>query len=118
MTTESEEHRIAPRRRQLKGATIAFNARHSTLPCTITSLSETGARLKVTSSIDAPDTFELIVELDGFSVECLVVWRREEEIGVRFVGPRVSEARTRTQTLKPTVKQSKPSLRRKPLRVE
>lgn len=85
--TESvTDRRRAPRRRVLKGAVAAFNDRHCTIPCTVRDLSATGARLKCDGSVNIPDTFELIVELDGTEADCEVVWRKANEVGVRFRG--------------------------------
>jgi hypothetical protein len=53
--------RKAPRRRIFKGAVIAFHDRLLTIACTVRDLSETGARLQVLGSIEAPDTFVLII---------------------------------------------------------
>ncbi len=41
--------------------------------------------MRIDGSVSAPDTFELIVELDGLEASCQVVWRRALEIGVRFI---------------------------------
>ena len=66
MDSASKERRGSPRRRVLKGSIILFNDRHSTLPCTVRDLSATGARVRVESSVTAPDAFILLIELDGF----------------------------------------------------
>ena len=109
------ETRSAPRRRILKAGFIAYNDRHSTLPCTVRDLSTTGARLRVNCSVAAPDTFELIIELDGLEVDCHVVWRKATDIGVRFLSaPRIVAAK-RVQVVNAIVPQTA-SLRRKPKR--
>lgn len=114
---EPDEPRTTARRRMLKAGTVCFNDRHSTLPCTVRDLSDEGARLRLTGSIDAPDTFELFIELDGIWVDCEVVWRSNKEIGVVFTSPKIQEAPRRTQVLHQTDKVvAKPSLRRKPIR--
>ena len=76
--------RKAPRRRVLKAGTIAFNNRHSTLQCTVRDLSDGGARLLIDGSINAPDTFELFVELDGLEASCAVVNRAPGEVRVKI----------------------------------
>jgi len=103
----------APRRRLLKAGVICFNARHSTIPCTVRDFSEAGAKLLVPGSVSAPDTFELNIELDGIWVPCAVKWRRGEAVGVTFTGPVEVAAPTRVQALKPMVVEPRPSLRRK-----
>lgn len=107
--------RAADRRRVLKAGLIAYNERHVTLPCGVRDMSASGARLSVTGSISAPDTFELIIEVDGIEVPCEVVWRRGQEVGVRFSAPPQSAARKREQIVTQwSASSQKPSLRRKP----
>ena len=80
----TDEHRIAPRQRVLKGGRIVINDGFSTFQCTVRNLSETGARLKMASIIGVPDTFELVMD-DGRKFACTVAWKTEFEIGVKFV---------------------------------
>ena len=113
--TEQDDARHALRKRVLKGAVAASNERRLTLPCTLRDISDTGARLKVSASVTLPDTFELIVEIDGLEADCEVIWRSASEVGVRFVGaPRKAAAR-RVQVICPIVPTKPPSLRRKPV---
>ena len=107
--------RRAPRRRVLKSGVIAFNGRHSTLPCGVRDLSDEGARLTVDGSVAAPDTFELLVDLDGLEAQCEVVWRRAKEVGVRFLAPPQYGAKRRTQVVEQSTKPAtRVTLRRKP----
>ena len=112
-----EEPRSGARRRMLKSGRICFNERHSTLECAVRDISEQGARLRLSGSIDAPDTFELLVELDGIRVDCAVVWRSNDEIGVVFTSEKVQEAPTRKQVIQQQrVMVARPTLRRKSIR--
>jgi hypothetical protein len=98
----------------LKAGIVAFNGRFSTLPCTVCDISATGARLRIDGSILAPDTFELIIELDGLEAHCEVVSRNANVVRVRFVSaPRIGTPR-RVQVVSAIVPAQKPSLRRKP----
>ncbi len=107
-------NRKTARRRQLKSAIIAFNNRHSTLPASMRDISDSGARLSVAGNI-VPDTFELLVEMDGFEIPCRVVWRRTSEVGVAFTGPPVKKAPRRTQVVGAVADHTAPpSLRKKP----
>jgi hypothetical protein len=107
--------RVAPRRRMLKAGIVAFNDRRSTVPCTVRDISATGARLRVDGSVGAPDTFELIIELDGLEAPCQVVWRKANEVGARFLSaPRVTPPR-RTQVINALEPQRPATLRRKPI---
>lgn len=108
------DNRRGPRRRVLKSGLIAFNNRHSTLQCTVRDVSEGGARLLTSGSINAPDTFELIIELDGTEVSCAVVARSATEVRVKFTGPVRHTTLTRVQVVNATGPKGQPSLRRKP----
>ncbi len=85
MTEVSQrEQRRAPRLHLGKEGTIKFSARHAPCPCVVRDISEAGARLKVQSVNRVPDTFQLSIEPEDFSAECIVVWRAETEVGVIF----------------------------------
>jgi hypothetical protein len=55
--------------------------------CTVTNISDGGARLY--SEIDMPPTFTLSVSGEGVSLrrECRVIWRLGGELGVEFIDP-------------------------------
>jgi len=114
VTNDQENGRDAVRQRVLKGGIVAFNNRHSTLPCTVRDVSDAGARLRLDGSMNAPDTFDLIIELDGLEASCDVRWRRDKELGVRFVSAPQRLAPRRTQLITAVVPSGTPSLRRKP----
>ncbi len=107
------DEREARRRRVLKAGLICFNARHSTLPCTVRDLSEDGARIMVSGSVSIPDSFELFIELDGSWADCAVAWRTGNTAGVRFAAPLKVERPSRSQVLQPIRPAEKPSLRRR-----
>jgi len=108
------ESRRSPRKRVLKGGIIAYCSRHATLPCVVRDISESGARLAVEVTGAVPDTFELIIELEGFEASCSVVWRRANEVGVRFVGEPVRVPPKRSQVIASANPISRHSLRRAP----
>lgn len=108
------EHRGAPRRRVLKAGLVAYNDRHSTLSCTVRDISATGARVRVDGSVSPPDTFDLIVQIDGLEASCRVVWRNGPEVGVQFLAAPRMVAAKRQQVINPLAPAEKPSLRRKP----
>jgi zona occludens toxin (predicted ATPase) len=80
----TDDNRDAQRHRTLKGGSIVVNDGFSTFDCTIRNLSETGAKLLVTSSLGIPQRFELSMQ-DGRRFACEIAWRTETEIGVRFI---------------------------------
>ena len=111
----AETARENTRRRVLKSGVIAYSGRQVTLKCAVRDLSESGARLLVEGSIAAPDTFELLCEIDGMAVDCIVVWRRAMEIGVRFAAPPVYTDKRRLQVVdRWSQTTAKPTLRRQP----
>jgi hypothetical protein len=114
--TADDERRYAPRRRVLKAAVAAFNDRFCTVSCTVRDLSDTGARLRCDGSINVPDTFELIIELDGFEAACQVAWRKGSDLGVRFLGAPKKVAPKRDQVISANNPAPAPSLRRKPIK--
>ena len=77
-----DEKRRVNRRRVLKGAMIEFNCgAHS---CSVRNLSEAGAALDVPYAVTIPHEFTLIMETDGASRNCRVIWREDNRLGVTF----------------------------------
>lgn len=114
LASQADDARIAPRRRMLKSGKIAYNDRYVTIGCTVRDISATGARLRVEGSVTAPDSFELLIALDGLEANCQVVWRRDADIGVKFIGAPRTVAPKQTQSITASVPVTAPSLRRKP----
>ena len=108
------EARGAPRRRTLKAGIMAFSGRHCTLPCIVRDMSDSGARLRVEGAISPPDNFELIIDLDGFEASSVIVWRNQNEIGIRFAEPPRNVAPKRAQVVQAVVPGQRGSLRRRP----
>lgn len=109
-----DKRRTSQRRRVLKGGIIAFNNRRSTLPCTVRNVSDTGALLRMPGAITPPDTFDLLIELDGLEASCTVMWRRGDEVGVHFDAPPRKIPPRRSQVISAVIPARTPSLRRKP----
>jgi len=75
-----------------------IQAEHGTFSreCTITDISESGARLFVTDA-ELPDQFSLVISGEKpVREECRVVWRLGGEMGVTFVTRAVNQARNET----------------------
>ncbi len=107
--------RVALRRRVLKAGIAASNDRHLTVACTVRDVSATGARLRAESSVSIPDTFELIIEVDGLEADCQVIWRKANEVGVKFLAaPRIVAVK-RAQVINPLTPAKAPTLRRTPV---
>src|SRR4051812_41856342 len=82
--TLDPNQRVAPRMRTLIAAKISFNNGQSTLDCLIRNLSDTGAKLIVSAAIALPDSFDLLIAQKSVTRRVRIVWRRGEEMGVRF----------------------------------
>jgi hypothetical protein len=92
-----------PRRNKaLKKALIAFNHQHSTRPCVLREISETGALLELDDATNLPMNFILHVELDGFKVPCKWIRKIESCIAVQFTEPREPTKLIRKQSVKPS----------------
>ncbi len=110
----ADEARIAPRRRMLKSGKVAYSERHVTIDCLVRDMSATGARLRIEGSVTAPDTFELLIPLEGLEANCQVVWRSGADLGVKFLAaPRIVAAK-RQQVICALTPAKAPTLRRKP----
>lgn len=46
--------------------------------------SATGARLRLAKPYDVPDRFTLVAAMEKINAECVVIWRRGNDLGVRF----------------------------------
>ena len=115
-TADQSDQRSAERNRVLKGGIVCFNGRHSTIPCTVRNISDTGALLQAEGSVNVPDTFELHIELDGIWVDCEVVFRRDDQVGIKFTSEKTCVPPSRKQTINALGPDAKASLRRKPIR--
>lgn len=98
----------------IKAGVIAYSGGYVTLHCVVRDFSETGARLAVEGSVEAPDTFALQIEIDGVEVDCRVVWRRGKEIGASFEGPIRHKDKRRSQVIQQWSNAPRPTLRRQP----
>lgn len=78
------ERRRGPRKRTLKAGKIVFNGRNSVFDCTIRNLSETGAKVVLSSSFGIPGIFDLDFE-DGTTRPCRVVHQTLNELRLEFL---------------------------------
>jgi hypothetical protein len=88
--SEIDERRLTPnrrgssRRKTLKsGRTFWSNGDSS--ECIVYNLSDTGARLDARSPV--PNEFDLVVDGEPWRRSCVVIWRKENRIGVKFHAP-------------------------------
>ena len=76
------DRRKSPRTKTLKGAQIIWR-NGIPVQCVIRNLSEAGAKIVVHSPV--PGTFDLIFDCDQSRRSCRVVWRKEIQMGVKFL---------------------------------
>ena len=77
-----DENRRTNRRRVLKSATIEFD--RTAYSCAVRNLSEVGAAIDVPYAVTIPHEFNLTVHSDQVTRHCLVIWRKENRLGVEF----------------------------------
>ena len=113
---EGQDNRIQ-RRRTLKKAVASYYDQLISMEVIVRDFSDTGVRIKLKKNDVLPDQFQLYIEIDGIGVDCEVVWRRELEIGAKFVSEVKSKVPLRSQTFEPIhVGERKVSiLRKKPI---
>jgi diguanylate cyclase (GGDEF)-like protein len=79
-----EPERATVRRRVLKAGRISFNSGHSSIDCTVRSLSETGAGIDVFTAAGIPKNFDLVIDADQLVRSCHVVDQTEKHLEIRF----------------------------------
>ena len=72
------------RQRALKSGKIVFAAGSFSVDCSIRNLSETGAKLREPTTVPIPDQFTLVDAHVGTRRQAKVVWRKGNQIGMRF----------------------------------
>lgn len=86
------ERRNTTRKKAFLQGRIYFNNRRSALDCLIRDISDTGAKLIFSDSVQTPDSIELYVPQKEQTLRAEVQWRRGEEIGVSFTDAEVLTA--------------------------
>jgi predicted signal transduction protein with EAL and GGDEF domain len=80
----SQGDQVRPRRRVLKAGQIVFNARMSTIDCTVRSIGEDGATIDVSNIAGIPGQFVLAIRADRFETKCRVVAQAERRLELAF----------------------------------
>jgi hypothetical protein len=79
------EMRRKPRRQFHYNASVLLDGTSSPLPCAISDISETGARIMLESECELPDRFILLLTRSGEARRhCHLVWRNGLSAGVAF----------------------------------
>lgn len=81
------EHRKLPRRKVEQLVLMTADNGAIIGQCVMLDVSAGGARLKLNGELSVPDQFTLFLsKIDGrLKRRCVVAWREEKQIGVRFV---------------------------------
>src|SRR5436305_11652083 len=83
---KANERRARPRKLVLKAGQIISDRIAPTIDCTIRDISESGARLRLTSTTAVPKSFLLLIKGENVVVPVKRVWRNAHEVGVKFTG--------------------------------
>jgi hypothetical protein len=90
-----EERRKTQRSRCLLGARVVFNARSSTMSCTVKNHSDEGAQLLFGETPYIPNQIEIMLDNRRMLVPAAVVWRSGCRVGIAFPrGSFLAEATT------------------------
>jgi len=74
--------RKTPRRPTNKGGVAKIGNKE--VAVVLRDVSGVGARLRFLGNVEVPDRFKLVAPMEKIDAECVVVWRRSYDIGVRF----------------------------------
>ena len=86
LNVSPSDARRAIRVRTFLQARISYGEGAISTECTVSQLSDTGARLTVASTVALPDVFDIAVPQRGISRRAKQVWRNDDQVGVDFVG--------------------------------
>lgn len=92
--SEGAEARWARRTPSKLGGQIQHHSLAAAVHCTVRDTSSTGARLEIVaqrggniSRDRVPDQFSLFMPLDRLEIDCQVMWRQANLIGIRYTSP-------------------------------
>lgn len=74
--------RSTPRRATNKAGVILANGKEHTV--VLRNASASGARLRLVRNAELPDRFRLSAPMEKIDADCHLVWRRGNDIGVKF----------------------------------
>ena len=84
LVTPANKRRSA-RQRVLLAGRLVYGEAELTLDCAIRDLSESGARVRLSSPVALPARVTLIEVRAGVAYDCEVSWRRVPEFGLKFL---------------------------------
>lgn len=80
-----DEQRRSSRQRVLLSGRMVYGQENLTLDCAIRDVSESGARVRVTSPVALPSRVWLIEVRSGLAYDCELAWRRVPEFGLKIL---------------------------------
>jgi len=91
----ADNRRWAHRRASATSASLIGSEIGDPVPCVILDSSSTGARIKphftraarFQSIKELPGTLTLFYTIDRVAIDCKIAWRRDGEVGLKFVSP-------------------------------
>jgi hypothetical protein len=81
------ERREFQRGRTYLGGQLAFNNQYCGVDCLVRNISRNGAKLVFESTVLLPGEFDLTLPQKRESRRARIVWRQQDEAGVRFLQP-------------------------------
>ena len=81
------ERRAVRRVRVLKDGRVVLNDSNSVVTCTIRDVSDAGAKLLCKDQAAVPTQCSLLFLTEAQIRDIKVIWRRDDQIGVEFIGP-------------------------------
>ncbi len=80
-----EDRRESARRHLYHRAKLRIGAGTPPRECLVLDISDTGVRLDIVG-FHVPDEFVLLLSGDRIVERCKVIWRRDREVGAKFIG--------------------------------
>lgn len=78
------ERRQLPRRKSFLRGCLYFNNGRASATCLIRNISDRGARILISHTLNIPDIVELYVIQKAQTIRARVEWRRDDELGLSF----------------------------------
>lgn len=96
----SSDRRKGKRRDVAHGARIVYDEGSGLQNCRMLDVSAFGAQLELEEALTLPDKFVLLLSHDGtLRRQCLVVWRTQNTVGVKFNPPFPAKINQRRQLI-------------------
>jgi hypothetical protein len=78
------ERRLLPRQKSFLRGCLYFNNGRASATCLIRNISERGARILISHTLNIPDIVDLYVTQKAQTIRARVEWRRDDELGLCF----------------------------------